>query len=92
MHEKNFSIARNHKNKTAVEKELRSFYACGLLAVIAVFSITLYMIISGTPALFKVGILDILFGSVWKPTADPASFGILYVILTSIVGTFLAKF
>ena len=48
------------------------------------------MIISGTPALFKVGILDILFGSVWKPTADPASFGILYVILTSIVGTFLA--
>ena len=26
MHEKNFSIARNHKNKTAVEKELRSFY------------------------------------------------------------------
>ena len=41
-------------------------------------------------ALFKVGILDILFGSVWKPTADPASFGILYVILTSIVGTFLA--
>ena len=91
MHEKNFSIARNHKNKTAVEKGAEViFTACGLLAVIAVFSITLYMIISGTPALFKVGILDILFGSVWKPTADPASFGILYVILTSIVGTFLA--
>ena len=91
MHEKNFSIARNHKNKTVVEKGAEViFTACGLLAVIAVFSITLYMIISGTPALFKVGILDILFGSVWKPTADPASFGILYVILTSIVGTFLA--
>ena len=29
---------------------------CGLLAVVAVFSITLYMIISGTPALFKVGV------------------------------------
>ena len=64
--------------------------ACGLLAVVAVFSITLYMIISGTPALFKVGVPEILFGTVWKPTGNPASFGILYVILTSIVGTFLA--
>ena len=48
------------------------------------------MIISGTPALFKVGVPEILFGTVWKPTGNPASFGILYVILTSIVGTFLA--
>ena len=48
------------------------------------------MIVSGTPALFKVGILDILFGPVWKPTAEPPMFGILYVILTSIVGTFMA--
>ena len=60
------------------------------MAVVAVFSITLYMIISGTPALFKVGVPEILFGTVWKPTGNPASFGILYVILTSIVGTFLA--
>ena len=94
MHEKNFSIARNHKNKTAVEKGAEViFTACGLLAVIAVFSITLYMIISGTPALFKVGILDILFGSVWKPTADPASFGILYVILIGVpIGVLTAIF
>ena len=91
MHEKNFTIIGNHKNKTAVERAAETiFTGCGLLAVIAVLSITLYMIISGTPALFKVGILDILFGTVWKPTADPASFGILYVILTSIIGTFLA--
>ena len=55
-----------------------------------VVSITGYMIISGAPALFQVGITDILFGTVWKPASDPASFGILYVILTSIVGTFLA--
>ena len=48
------------------------------------------MIISGTPALFKVGILEILFGTVWKPAAADPSFGILFVILTSIVGTFLA--
>ena len=48
------------------------------------------MIFSGTPALFKVGILDILFGTLWQPAAATPSFGILYVILTSIVGTFLA--
>ena len=91
MDAKNFSILEDHKAKSVVEKTAEwIFTACGLLAVIAVFSITLYMVISGPPALFKVGILEILFGPVWKPTADPASFGILYVILTSIVGTFLA--
>lgn len=91
MHEKNASIIGNSKNKSAVEKTAQViFTACAFFAVLAVFSITAYMVISGTPALFEVGILDILFGSVWKPTADPASFGILYVILTSIIGTFLA--
>ena len=39
---------------------------------------------------FKVGLKDILFGTVWKPTAKDPSFGILYIILTSIVGTTLA--
>lgn len=75
----------------AVEKGARAvFTACAFLAVLAVASITLYLILSGTPALFQVGIKDILFGSVWKPTASDPSFGILYVILTSIAGTFIA--
>mgnify|MGYP001808429125 FL=1 len=91
MHEKKFTIFGSHATKSAVERAAEIiFIACGLLAVVAVFSITLYMIISGTPALFKVGVPEILFGTVWKPTGNPASFGILYVILTSIVGTFLA--
>ena len=91
MHEKKFTIFGSHATKSAVERAAEIiFTACGLLAVVAVFSITLYMIISGTPALFKVGVPEILFGTVWKPTGNPASFGILYVILTSIVGTFLA--
>lgn len=91
MHEKKFTIFGSHATKSVVERAAEIiFTACGLLAVVAVFSITLYMIISGTPALFKVGVPEILFGTVWKPTGNPASFGILYVILTSIVGTFLA--
>ena len=91
MHEKNFSIIGSRKSKSIVENVAEIiFIACACLAVLAVFSITLYMIVSGTPTLFKVGILDILFGPVWKPTAEPPMFGILYVILTSIVGTFMA--
>ena len=66
------------------------FAICASFAVLAVISITLYMIISGTPTLFKVGIKEILFSSVWKPTAQDAQFGILNVILTSVFGTFLA--
>ncbi|MBQ6887298.1 MAG: phosphate ABC transporter permease subunit PstC [Lachnospiraceae bacterium] len=60
------------------------------MAVLAVVSITIYMIIKGTPALFEVGMKEILFGTIWKPSAKEPSFGILYVILTSIVGTAMA--
>ncbi len=63
---------------------------CAFFAVLAVLSITLYMIISGTPAIFKVGLAEILFSTVWEPTAAEPQYGILYVILTSIVGTALA--
>ena len=68
MHEKKFTIFGSHATKSAVERAAEIiFTACGLLAVVAVFSITLYMIISGTPALFKVGVPEILFGTVWNP-------------------------
>ena len=85
------SIYSHHGSKSAVERAAQAvFTACGFFAVLAVASIALYMVVSGTPALFKVGIREILFGNVWRPTAADASFGILYVILTSIVGTFMA--
>jgi phosphate transport system permease protein len=91
MKQKRTSIITSYKNKTMVETVAQViFTACALAAVLAVASITAYMVISGTPALFQVGIGDILFGSVWKPTAADPSYGILYVILTSIVGTALA--
>lgn len=91
MNNKVISIIGNSRNRSAVEKGAEFiFTACGLLAVLAVVSITGYMIISGAPALMQVGIADILFGTVWKPASDPASFGILYVILTSVAGTLMA--
>lgn len=91
MHQKSFSIFTSRGNKSAVESCAQViFTSCGMFAVLAVASITLYMIFQGAPALFKVGILDILFGTVWQPTTADPSFGILYVILTSIIGTALA--
>lgn len=91
MQPRSYSISGGAKSKSAVEHGAEViFTVCGFFAVLAVASISLYMLISGTPALFQVGILDILFGTVWSPTAASPSFGILYVILTSIAGTALA--
>ncbi len=86
-----FSIIGNNKTKSTVEKAAQGIFTlCALMAILAVVSITAYMIINGTPALFKVGIKEILFSTVWKPTAEQPAYGILYVILTSIIGTTLA--
>jgi len=91
MDEKKFSIIASYKSKNKVEKVANViFIICALFAVISVFSITIYMIFSGTPAIFEVGLKEIIFATVWRPTASEPSFGILYVILTSIVGTLLA--
>lgn len=91
MNNHTFTIIGSYQNKKTVEKVAEIiFSAFAFFAVFAVFSITLYMTISGTPAIFKVGLKEILFNTVWKPTAATPSYGILYVILTSIVGTFLA--
>lgn len=55
------SIISNRKTKSLVEKTAAIiFRGCAVMSIIAVVSITGYMIISGTPAIFKVGILDIL--------------------------------
>lgn len=85
------SVKGTFKNKSMLERTAQDiFTVCAFFAVLAVASITLYMIISGVPALTKVGVAELLFGNVWKPAAETPSFGILYVILTSIVGTILA--
>ena len=60
---------------------------CALVAIFAVCAITLYLFAKGLPALHKVGVGELLFGTVWKPTAAEPSFGIAYIILSSIVGT-----
>jgi len=79
------------KIKSAIEKTMNVlFLICGLLTVAVVLGITLYVIISGLPAIREIGLWDFLLGKVWDSTATTREpqFGILPFILTSIYGTF----
>lgn len=84
-------ISKSSKKKSTAERIAQIvFTVCASFTILAVLSIMVYMIANGTPALFEVGIKELLFGTVWKPTAAEPEYGIFYVILTSVVGTFMA--
>lgn len=77
------------KRKAIIEKTAKIiFMICAVLAIFAVCSITLYMFMKGAPTFQKVGVSELLFGTKWAPTAKTPSYGILYIILSSVVGTF----
>ena len=65
------------------------FFLCGIVTVGFVLCICIYLILSGVPAIGKIGFRDFFLGKVWKPTATAVepSYGILPFILTSLFGT-----
>lgn len=65
------------------------FLLCGIITVGFVLCISIYLIISGVPAIAKIGIKDFFLEKVWQPTAKTVepSYGILPFILTSVYGT-----
>lgn len=63
------------------------FLVLGLITVGFVLLITIYLIISGIPAIREIGLGNFLFGKHWASTALDPSYGILPFILTSIYGT-----
>ena len=63
------------------------FLILGLITVGCVLLITVYLIISGLPAIREIGLIKFLFGTRWASTAADPAFGILPFILTSIYGT-----
>ena len=63
------------------------FLILGLITVGCVLLITVYLIISGIPAISKIGLFKFLFGTKWASTDAEPSYGILPFILTSIYGT-----
>ncbi|MDY6351460.1 MAG: phosphate ABC transporter permease subunit PstC [Lachnospiraceae bacterium] len=63
------------------------FLIFGLFSIAFVLFITVFLVISGAPAITKIGIFKFLFGTKWASTAAEPSFGILPFILTSVYGT-----
>lgn len=63
------------------------FLGLGLITIGCVLLITVYLILSGIPAIREIGPVDFLLGDTWKSTAREPSFGILPFILTSVYGT-----
>ena len=68
-------------------KVLAIFLLLGLITVGCVLLITVYLIISGIPAIKEIGLVKFLFGKEWASTAAEPKFGILPFILTSVYGT-----
>ena len=62
------------------------FLMLGLVTVGCVLCITVYLVISGLPAILKIGLTEFIFGQNWMPSAEHPRFGILPFILTSIYG------
>ena len=63
------------------------FLILGLITVGCVMLITIYLIISGIPAIRQIGLADFLFGKTWASTSSEPQYGILPFILTSVYGT-----
>ena len=63
------------------------FLLLGLITVGCVLAITVYLVLSGLPAIREIGLWNFLFGREWASTAAEPKFGILPVLLTSVYGT-----
>lgn len=76
------------KKNQALERIVHGiFLILGLLTVGSVLLITVYLVISGIPAIKEIGLSDFLFGTEWASTAKTPKYGILPFILTSVYGT-----
>ena len=76
------------KRKQMLERVVHGiFLILGLVTVGCVLLITVYLVISGLPAIRKIGLIPFLFGKTWASTAAEPSFGILPFLLTSVYGT-----
>ena len=81
-------LPRTKGIRAAFEKGMNIlFFLCGAVAVLFVLFISIYLIISGLPAIREIGLFPFLFGQEWASTASEPKFGILPFILTSIYGT-----
>lgn len=63
------------------------FLALGLVTVGCVLLITVYLVISGIPAIRQIGLWNFLLGKEWNSALEEQKLGILPFLLTSLYGT-----
>ncbi|RCX17541.1 phosphate ABC transporter membrane protein 1 (PhoT family) [Anaerobacterium chartisolvens] len=80
-------MKKNKKNMGSIlEKIIENiFFLCACMAILSVVTITVYIFAKGSPAIFKIGIAEFVFGMVWMPTSGV--FGIFPMIVASILAT-----
>ena len=84
------TAGKSLRTRKAMEQSIHLiFLLCGIVAVGFVLCISVYLVISGLPAIREIGLTKFLFGKVWAPTnaTTGPQFGILPFILTSVYGT-----
>ena len=84
------TAGKSLRTRKAMEQAIHLiFLLCGIVAVGFVLCISVYLVISGLPAIREIGLTKFLFGKVWAPTnaTTGPEFGILPFILTSVYGT-----
>lgn len=75
------------KNNYGKEKIIEKvFFIFSLVALIGIFSITIFILIKGIPGIKEIGIKEFLMGRTWHPTNG--EFGILPMIIGSVYVTF----
>lgn len=84
------TAGKSLRTRRAMEQAIHLiFLLCGIVAVGFVLCISVYLVISGLPAIREIGLTKFLFGKVWAPTnaTTGPQFGILPFLLTSVCGT-----
>lgn len=77
--------AMRRRRKAAERAMSLFFFLCGMAAIAFVLGISLYLIVSGLPAIREIGLWKFLTSPVWSPKQE--RFGILPFLLTSVAGT-----
>lgn len=76
------------KKRQALEKGVAGlFFLCACVSIVAVLLICYFLFANGIPTMEEIGVFDFLFGTTWAPKNEPASFGILPMIVGSICVT-----
>ena len=79
---------KDKRHSRTVENVIHGiFLACGVIVIGFVLAISIYLVVSGIPAIVKIGFGKFIFGTEWASTAADPKFGILPFILSSVYGT-----